>query len=245
MTGSAGAGTTAICVNARHHIIDRSFHNRDAGFNLYGVFSAIVFDIGDFDHGFPLCCLTCPCIGLGGKIKSRGLTLEIKLHIVSIYRRAYEVVMIRLCTHYNVPEEDDTKRLGAVLANIACAGDVICLFGELGAGKSTLARAFVRALCGMDTDVPSPTFTLIQGYDAPDFSIVHADLYRLEDPEDIIELGLVETFAEAVTLIEWPERLGRFLPNERLDLNLRTDSTGGRMAHLVAHGVQWGNRFES
>ncbi len=152
--------------------------------------------------------------------------------------------MTRIAAHYDLPAEIDTKHLGAALAKTARAGDIICLYGELGVGKSTLARAFVRALCGADMDVPSPTFTLVQEYEAAEFNIVHADLYRLEDPEEIIEIGLEESFAEAVTLIEWPEHLGRFLPKERLELTLSSRSNGGRMARLVAHGSHWENRIE-
>lgn len=151
--------------------------------------------------------------------------------------------MERLSPHITLPTKADTIRLGEALARQARIGDVLCLYGNLGAGKSVLARAFVRALCGLDTDVPSPTFTLIQSYDAPEFEIIHADLYRLENPHDILEIGLEERFDDAVTLIEWPQRMGGLLPAERLDLTLTIHPDGQRTADLVAHGTHQENRL--
>ncbi len=142
-----------------------------------------------------------------------------------------------------LPHETDTIVLGQALAKGAQAGDVICLYGDLGAGKSVLARAFVRALCGADTDVPSPTFTLMQTYDAPNFEIIHADLYRLENPHDIIEIGLDEVLDDAVTLIEWPSRMGNFLPPTRLDIHLAIAANEQRRATLTPHGTVWESRL--
>jgi tRNA threonylcarbamoyladenosine biosynthesis protein TsaE len=148
-----------------------------------------------------------------------------------------------LSRHYHLHSEADTRQLGARLALGAKAGDVLCLSGDLGAGKSVLARAFIQQLCGEDTDVPSPTFTLMQYYDAPDFAIVHADLYRLESPEEIVEIGLEEQFENAVTLIEWPQRMHRLLPASRLDLELVILDETGRQARLLAHGQAWEHRL--
>ena len=85
--------------------------------------------------------------------------------------------------------EAETTALGAKLSHIAQQGDCFALFGTLGMGKSVLARAFIQSACG-DVDVPSPTFTLVQLYDAPDFCIYHFDLYRLKSAEEIFELGM-------------------------------------------------------
>jgi tRNA threonylcarbamoyladenosine biosynthesis protein TsaE len=148
-----------------------------------------------------------------------------------------------LSRHYHLRTQADTRHLGERLALAAKAGDVLCLSGDLGAGKSVLARAFIQQLCGQDTDVPSPTFTLMQYYDAPGFAIVHADLYRLESPEEIIEIGLEEQFEHAVTLIEWPQRMRQFLPVSRLDLELVILDETGREARLSAHGKAWEHRF--
>lgn len=120
--------------------------------------------------------------------------------------------------------EDATLSFGARLAAITQAGDVIALWGGLGMGKTVIARGVVRALLGPEEEVPSPTFTLVQPYDGPDFPLYHFDLYRLNDPEEAYELDIEDAFAEGLSLIEWPERLGHLLPARRLDLRL---SPGG------------------
>lgn len=129
-----------------------------------------------------------------------------------------------------LPDEAATAALGEQLGKIAAAGDVIALRGDLGAGKSTLARAFIRSHLGPDTEAPSPTFTLVQTYPAPAFAIWHFDLYRLEHPDEIRELGFEEA-VDGVCLIEWPERLGRHMPSRRLEVELSMDGTG-RIARL-------------
>ncbi len=103
---------------------------------------------------------------------------------------------------------------------MARRGDILALQGDLGAGKTVFARAFVRALCGPETEVPSPTFTLVQIYDSAVGQIFHFDLYRLEHAEEALELGLDEAFADGICLIEWPERLGHLLPADCLTLTL-------------------------
>ena len=137
-----------------------------------------------------------------------------------------------------------TQDLAARLAALAGPGDVIALIGDLGAGKTEFARAFIRALTAPDEDVPSPTFTLVQTYPADAFDIWHFDLYRLDAPEDAFELDIEDAFHDAVSLIEWPERLGAYLPRERLDIVLSVDSAGNmRTAELIAHGG-WAARLE-
>lgn len=136
--------------------------------------------------------------------------------------------------------EADTAALGARVAAACAPGDVIALHGDLGAGKTTLARSLVRALAGEDVDVPSPTFTLVQTYSAPRLDIWHFDLYRLKDPREARELGLDES-ADGLCLIEWPERLGGALPEGRLDISL-SFSGDGRIARLCDHS-DWRTRL--
>ena len=108
------------------------------------------------------------------------------------------------------------------------AGDVIALSGALGAGKSELARAIIQAIDPTEDDVPSPTFTLVQHYALADGTpLWHLDLYRIEDAQDAMALGLDDAFVDAVCLIEWPERLKNFLPKTNLSIHLYADETTG------------------
>jgi len=140
-----------------------------------------------------------------------------------------------------LPDAAATAALAARLAPLAAIGDVLALRGELGTGKTSFARAFIAARAGRALEVPSPTFTLVQTYDLPDGAIWHFDLYRLERPDDAVELGIEEAFALGISLIEWPERLGDLLPRERLDLSLAY-ATVGRRAVLAA-GDGWHDRL--
>lgn len=142
-----------------------------------------------------------------------------------------------------LPTEADTAALGARLAAGAQPGDCILLEGPIGAGKSHLARAFIRARLGREEDVPSPTFTLVQVYEGEGAEIWHADLYRLTHPDEVWELGLDEAFQKAICLVEWPDRLGAHLPEGALRLRLeawgegrRAVITGGRAALRKALG---------
>ena len=136
----------------------------------------------------------------------------------------------------DLADEAATQKLGARLARMAQAGDVIALRGDLGAGKSTLARAFIRHLTSPDEEVPSPTFTLVQTYDTPTVSVWHFDLYRLEKPDDVYELGFEDACLD-ICLIEWPERLGSLLPKNRLELVLEmSPNPVGRCARVIPTG---------
>lgn len=141
-----------------------------------------------------------------------------------------------------LPDEAATDHLGQVLAGVLRAGDVVFLKGDLGAGKTALARAvissrLVRANKRAE-DIPSPTFTLVQNYEA-DVPIWHADLYRLGDPDEVGELGLDDAFDQAITLIEWPDRLGDFAPARRLELLLTLCAPDGRNLSWAAYGAGW------
>jgi len=127
-----------------------------------------------------------------------------------------------------LPDEAATEQLGATLAQRLRPRDVVALIGGLGAGKTTLARAILRAASGDDAlVVPSPTFTLVEVYDTGRGTFWHFDLYRLEQPEQVFELGWEDALAEGIVLIEWPERLGALLP-EHLSVTLEVDGDGRR-----------------
>lgn len=106
-----------------------------------------------------------------------------------------------------LPDEQATQRLGAALGQLLLPGDVVTLSGPLGAGKTTLVRALLRAM-GEEGEVPSPSFALVQPYDELSPPVWHADLYRVEHPGELDELGLDEIRDDGVLLVEWPERAG-------------------------------------
>ena len=133
-------------------------------------------------------------------------------------------------------DTDATVALGAELALMARAGSVVCLHGELGVGKTTLARSFIQALAGEDIEVPSPTFTLVQTYDTTRVPVAHIDLYRLASPGELDELGLDELLLTHQVIVEWPERLSRDVAPDRLDLRLGTEGKG-RNADITGYGA--------
>jgi len=136
--------------------------------------------------------------------------------------------------------ESATARLMADLALLIGPGDVITLSGDLGAGKTAAARALIRYLAADDSlEVPSPTFTLVQGYELPPFPLVHADLYRVNDISELEEIGLSPLPDGAVALIEWPERAAGALPADRIDIALSHRPALGstaRAAEITGHG---------
>lgn len=140
-----------------------------------------------------------------------------------------------------------TEALAGAVAARAEARDVIALAGTLGAGKTAFARGFIRARPGGEavSEVPSPTFTLVQVYDLPGVPVWHFDLYRLTKPEDAWELGIEEALVDAISLIEWPDRLGALLPAVRLDIELAPGSENeARRARVSGYG-NWAARLES
>lgn len=130
-----------------------------------------------------------------------------------------------------LPTEADTDRLAVWLAERLQRGDTLLLSGPIGAGKSHLARAFIRARLGRFEDVPSPSFTLVQTYQADDTEIWHADLYRLSHPDEVLELGLDDAFDSAICLVEWPDRLGPLAPARAIHLTL-SGKDDGRLVRI-------------
>ena len=142
-----------------------------------------------------------------------------------------------------LPDAASTLALGRRVGARLGAGDVVCLSGGLGAGKTTLARGAIEAWTGAEEEAPSPTYTLVQTYEGERGELWHCDLYRLKRPEDAFELGLEDAFASAAVLMEWPERLGGALPSDRLDIDL-APQVEGRRATLKAHGA-WRTRLDA
>lgn len=124
-----------------------------------------------------------------------------------------------------------TTRLGAGIAAALHPGDCVALWGDLGAGKTTLARAILRGL-GVTEDVPSPTFTLVQSYEAPHLLVSHYDLYRLKQPRELEELGFDDALAQGAVLVEWPQRAPEALPPDALHVRLAL-ADDGRRARLT------------
>lgn len=141
----------------------------------------------------------------------------------------------------NLPDQSRTEDLARTMAGLLRPGDVLLLSGPIGAGKTTFARALIRAATGNPAeDVPSPTFTLVQTYPAKGAEIWHADLYRLSHPDEIHELGLDAAMEEAICLIEWPDRLGDLAPETALTLEFRA-GPGGHEVTLSGKG--WEGRL--
>jgi tRNA threonylcarbamoyladenosine biosynthesis protein TsaE len=140
-------------------------------------------------------------------------------------------------------DETATASLAAALAARVLPGDVVTLSGALGAGKTSFARFFIRAL-GIGEEVPSPTFTLVQTYETTRGTVWHFDLYRLTSPEEIWELGLEEALIEGIILIEWPERIGALLPRERLDLTLTAGPSLQARVATLRGSAGWTTRLE-
>ena len=128
---------------------------------------------------------------------------------------------------FPLPDLGATQMLGARIAGALRPGDTVALSGDLGAGKTTMARAILASL-GVTEAVPSPTFTLVQSYDTPHLSVSHYDLYRLKSEGEMDELGLEDALELGAALIEWPERAGNRLPRERLTVTLRAAPEGRR-----------------
>ena len=124
--------------------------------------------------------------------------------------------------------EADTISLAEKIAEKAKKGDIFALYGTLGMGKSVFARAFIQKLCGVE-DVPSPTFTLLQTYSCQKGDIYHYDLYRLKHPDEVFELGIEDAIYNGISLIEWPEKMGGYLPKDVFKVNIVPYSNGRKI----------------
>ncbi|MEM1272601.1 MAG: tRNA (adenosine(37)-N6)-threonylcarbamoyltransferase complex ATPase subunit type 1 TsaE [Pseudomonadota bacterium] len=131
--------------------------------------------------------------------------------------------------------ETETRALAARFSDVIAPGDILLLSGALGTGKTAFARALIQSRQGtMADDVPSPTFTLVQTYDAGAIEIWHADLYRLDGPDDIAELGLLDAAETAVLLVEWPEKAGPIWPDTAMWM--RFDMAGQAARQVGLYG---------
>ena len=142
--------------------------------------------------------------------------------------------------------EESTARIAAALGPALSKGDVVLLEGDIGTGKTLFARRLIQSLQQCPEDVPSPSFTLVQVYKAQISGamaeIWHADLYRLSDPAEVWELGLDDAFADAISFIEWPDRLGADCPARRIEIALAVPENGvGRDLTATFHGSGWGH----
>lgn len=140
---------------------------------------------------------------------------------------------------------EDTASFGARLAPLLRPGDAVLLEGPLGAGKSHLARAAIRALTSPVEEVPSPSYTLVQTYEARDGTPVwHADLHRLGGPDEVWELGLLDALPTAIGFVEWPDRLGAHAPRDALWLRLAPEGEGRRLL-ARSDGSRWAGLGEA
>lgn len=131
-------------------------------------------------------------------------------------------------TELHTESEAETLHAAVQLANTLKSGQVVCLYGELGVGKTVFAKGLCEAL-GVTDYVNSPTFTLVNEYEAADGMIYHFDLYRIEEPEELYEIGFDEYLAHgSAILIEWPEQGGSLLPENRLEIHITRDGENGR-----------------
>jgi len=124
--------------------------------------------------------------------------------------------------------EQETKAIAAKLADKLKRGDVIALYGTLGAGKTAFCRGFIQSFLP-NLEVPSPTFTLLQTYDTPTFPIYHFDMYRLKTADEAYEIGIEDAFAEGVSLIEWPEKIEKLLPKKHIKVIIETQNNARKI----------------
>jgi tRNA threonylcarbamoyladenosine biosynthesis protein TsaE len=147
----------------------------------------------------------------------------------------------------SLPDLAATQAFGERLSSQLRGGDIVCLQGDLGAGKTTLARAVIARLTGV-VDAPSPTYTIVQTYVTHDnVELWHADLYRIEHPDEFDEIGLHDAFDEAITLIEWPDRLGDQMPKDRLEISIIASADGmdtAREVRITGWG-EWESRIDN
>ena len=116
--------------------------------------------------------------------------------------------------------ESETLKYAADFSRSLKKGDIVALHGSLGAGKTVFCKWIIQTLCTKQTEVPSPTFTLVQSYDSQKGTLYHFDFYRLKNPEEAYEIGIEDAFYEGICLIEWPDKIGKLLPSKHIDIYL-------------------------
>lgn len=129
--------------------------------------------------------------------------------------------------------EETLKAYFRKFATTLKKGNIVALFGTLGAGKTTIAREMITTICGPNTNVTSPTFNLLQTYEAPDFIIYHFDLYRLKHASEVFELGIEDAFAEHVSIIEWPEIFSQYLPTDTIKIIITIAENEQRICNIA------------
>jgi tRNA threonylcarbamoyl adenosine modification protein YjeE len=139
-----------------------------------------------------------------------------------------------------LPTLADTQAVAVKIAGMAQAGDVIALSGEVGAGKTSFAQAFISSLLERDERITSPTFTLVQHYrSAAGVPLLHADLYRLKHASELMEIGLEDAFESHISLIEWPEIAAAILPADTLYITLHHEAGDSRHLHWYSASQRW------
>jgi tRNA threonylcarbamoyl adenosine modification protein YjeE len=146
---------------------------------------------------------------------------------------------------FRIKNETETKVFAEEVAAFADVGDVICLFGGLGAGKTNFSRSFIRSLTKPSQDVPSPTYTLVQNYEIQKhpnlIEVWHFDLYRISEEVEIIELGIEDACSDGIVLIEWPENALRLLPERRLEIHFEFSQHHEERILTLCGSKQWRN----
>jgi len=145
-----------------------------------------------------------------------------------------------MTTHatFDLPDAAATDAFAARIAGLVSAGTCLLLEGPIGAGKTSFARALIQSRLGPEEEVPSPTFTLVQTYEGPDYDIWHCDLYRLTSADELVEIGLEDAFETALCLIEWPDRLGDAAPDNATLITFEPNTTDGRTV-TVTGTARW------
>ena len=138
---------------------------------------------------------------------------------------------------------EQTRRLGARLGQLFVGGEVLCLIGELGTGKTCLVQGIGRGL-GVADQITSPTFTLVQTYETPEFALWHYDLYRLNSPDELHDLAIDEALQQGVCVIEWPEIAMSLLPQDRLDIHLASAASEDQRSVTMEGSYQWQQRWQ-
>ncbi len=123
-------------------------------------------------------------------------------------------------TKFICKNEAEMLALGGRIGAVLKTGDCLALTGDLGAGKTTLVRGLIQSFTHGE-EVPSPTYTLVQTYELPHYELWHCDLYRLKSPDEAFELGLIDAFDEAVCVLEWPDKIGPYLPEDALTIEIK------------------------